>query len=127
VPPEALTVALALQTELHVTFSCDCVAVSEEGCVILNVCVKEQLLASVMVQVYVPIHKLIAVAAFPPEGVQAYVYGVFPPETCAIAAPFVPPKQEIFDTVQLTVGPFELLTVAVPLLVQPLASVTTKE
>jgi hypothetical protein len=43
--------------------------------------------ASVTVTVYVPAHKLVAVAALPPDGAQEYVYGAVPPETETEALP----------------------------------------
>jgi len=46
------------------------VADNAAGCVMLNVFVIVQLFASVMVQVYVPAQRPVAVAAVPPEGAQ---------------------------------------------------------
>ena len=71
VPPEATTVALPVQTPLQVKLTCDCVAVIAGGCVIVKLLVIEQPAGELIVQVYVPAHNPVAVAAVPPEGAQA--------------------------------------------------------
>jgi hypothetical protein len=50
-PPEATTEALPVHAPLHVTFTCDCVAVMAGGCVIVNVLVIEQPAGELMTQV----------------------------------------------------------------------------
>lgn len=97
VPPETETVAAPLFPPLQLTLVCELILLlSAEGCVKLTVCVVEQLLLSVIVQVYVPAANEFAVAAVPPAGAQLYEYGVVPPVTETVADPFVPPLQLIF-------------------------------
>ena len=52
--------------------------------------------ASVMVTVYAPADKPVAVAAVPPPGDQIYVNGPAPPLARIVAAPVVPPLQATF-------------------------------
>jgi hypothetical protein len=66
-------VAVPLHPALQETLVWELVAVNAGGCVMVNVRVTAQLFASMMVQVYVPAHRLPAVAAVPPEGAQEYV------------------------------------------------------
>ena len=55
---------------LQVISVCDEDAVNAEGCVIVTCCVVVQPPESVMVQVYVPAERPVAVAALPPLGAQ---------------------------------------------------------
>ena len=73
VPPEATTEALPVHEPLHVTFTCDCVKVIAGGCVIVKVFVIEHPAGELIVQVYVPAQRPLAVAPVPPLGAQAYV------------------------------------------------------
>jgi hypothetical protein len=57
----------------------------------VTVLVSVQVLASVMVTVYVPAASPVAVAAVPPDGAHAYVYAPVPPVTVTVAEPLVPP------------------------------------
>lgn len=80
-------VAVPLHPPLQSTFVCDCVEVGAVGPVMLNVCVPVQPEGFVTVHVYVPGHKLVAVAPVPPEGSQAYVNGPEPEVTLVVAVP----------------------------------------
>ena len=51
-------------------FVCEVAAVIPAGCVMETVCVFTHIFASVMVQVYVPAARPVAVAAVPPDGAQ---------------------------------------------------------
>jgi hypothetical protein len=82
----ATTEAAPLQTPLHVTFVCVGVNVICGGCVMFTVTCPVHPAAPVTVQVYVPAHKPEAVAAVPPEGAHAYVYGP-PPNAVTVAEP----------------------------------------
>jgi hypothetical protein len=125
VPPDATTVALPLQTALQVTFTCDCVAVITGGCVIVAVAVAVHPFASVTVTVYEPAMSVFAVAPVPPDGAHAYVYGAVPPATVTVAEPLLPPKQVTFvEAEMLAVGPPELGTFAIAVVVHPRESVT---
>ena len=92
VPPEATTDALPVQAPLHKILTCDCVAVIAGGCVIVNTDVIEQPTGELIVHVYVPAQRPVAVAAVPPEGAQAYVYIPVPPEATTVALPVHAPK-----------------------------------
>jgi hypothetical protein len=97
VPPAAEIVAAPLLPLLQLTFVIDVTLdVSPAGCVMVTVWVLVQELASVMVQVYVPAARPVAVAAVPPAGAQEYVYEGVPPETEIVAAPLLPPLQLTF-------------------------------
>jgi hypothetical protein len=71
VPPAATTVAVPLQDPKQFTFTWDAIAVMTGGCVMLNDCVKVQPIGELMVHVYMPAQSPVAVAAVPPDGVQA--------------------------------------------------------
>jgi hypothetical protein len=122
VPPEATTVALPLHAALQFTLTCDCVAVSAVGCVIVNVFVRVHPFASVIVQVYDPAPIAVDVAPVPPLGVHAYVYGVVPPETVT-PAEVVPPLQAIVPCVVVAVSAAGCVMLKVFVSVQPFASV----
>ena len=53
----------------------------------MKVLVSVALAPSVMVHVYDPAHKPVAVALVPPDGLQEYAYGAVPPETVTEAEP----------------------------------------
>jgi hypothetical protein len=93
---------------------CDVLAVKAVGCVRVTVCVTTQEAASVMVQVYDPAVRPLAVAAVPPLGAQEYVFAPIPPVTETVADPVLPPLQAMFvcDEIDGTIG----LTVSVALL-----------
>src|SRR6185312_3244777 len=97
---------------------------SAVGCVIITCCVLIQLLASVIVTVYVPAAKPVAVAAVPPLGDQLYVLVPVPPLAVMVAEPFVPPLQLTLvcdDTLDVSAAGSVMVTCCV--LVQLLASV----
>ena len=68
VPPVAVTVALPVAAPLHRIFVCAGVNEIAGGCVIVAVAVATQPFASVMVTVYEPAARPVAVAAVPPDG-----------------------------------------------------------
>ena len=70
-PPLAEIVAAPLLNPLQLTLvTADTDEVSTDGCDIVTVCVLVQLFASVIVTVYVPAARPVAVAAVPPLGAQ---------------------------------------------------------
>jgi hypothetical protein len=105
-PPAATTVALPVHAPLHVTLTCDCVAVIAGGWVIVNVFVIEHPTGELIVQVYVPAHNPVAVAPVPPDGAHEYVYVPLPPEATTVALPLQAPLQVTFtcDCVAVIAG-----------------------
>ena len=62
------------------------------GCVKVSVMVAEgQPLASVMVMVYTPAERFLAVSLLPPDGDQVYLYAGVPPLALTIIEPVLPP------------------------------------
>lgn len=95
------------------------------GCVMVSVCVCEQPSLPVTVTVYVPAVRPVAVAAFPPVGDHAYVYGGDPEEAFTVAVPFAPPKHVTSaEDCNVTTGAPVFPTTAVVVVVHPFASVT---
>jgi len=86
-PPVAAILALS---PTSIVVSLVIVALGPELPVIVVVCVFEQPLASVTVQLYVPAVKFAAVVFVPPEGLQLYVYGPVPPLAVTEALPGFP-------------------------------------
>jgi hypothetical protein len=106
---------------------CVPVVVNAGGCVIVNVRLPVQPLASVTVTVYVPGHNPVAVAALPPEGAHEYVYGPVPPVTVALADPVHCPLQDTLVCVPPIVRPppeVETVIATVPTLAQASVTVT---
>lgn len=89
--------------------TCDHVAVSAAGCVIVIVCEVEQPPLFVAVTVYVPGPRLFAVCPVPPDGLHAYEYV---PEGLGVivALPLLLPKQETFVVVDVDVGEGAIVT-----------------
>lgn len=81
-------------------------AVNAGGCVIVNVFVIEHPAGELIVHVYVPAQRPVAVAPVPPEGVHEYVYVPVPPEATTVAEPLHPPLQLTFtcDCVAVMAG-----------------------
>ena len=124
-PPDTLRLTAPLLPPLQLTFDAVADPASRAGCVMATVTVLTHPFASVTVHVYEPAASPLAVAAVPPLGDHAYVYGDVPPLTFATAFPLLPPKQFSFaDEAMETEGLPELLTLAVVAEVQPFASVT---
>jgi hypothetical protein len=97
VPPVIDTVAAPLLPPLHDTLVCDDnVETNAVGCVNVATFVLVHALASVMIQVYVPAAKPVAVAAVPPDGAHEYVYPGVPPVADTDAAPLLPPLHAKF-------------------------------
>jgi len=67
VPPDPVAVADPFACP-HVAFTVATVALTAVGCVMVTVLVIEHPFASVMVAVYVPAERPVAVAPVPPEG-----------------------------------------------------------
>src|ERR1700733_8277216 len=100
-------------------------AVNTVGWVIIAFAVAVQPFLSVIVTVYVPAVRPVAVALVPPLGVHAYVYGVVPPAPVAVALPLLPPLQLTFTILPVeAVSNTGCVTVALPVTEQPFASVT---
>jgi hypothetical protein len=99
------------------------VAVIAVGCVTVIVRVITQPFASVIVQVYVPAARPVAVAPVPPEGAHEYVYVGVPPEAVTDAVPVEPPLQStgVVEVVAVTAVGCVMLNVLV--ITQPFASV----
>jgi hypothetical protein len=125
VPPEATTEAEPVHAPLHSTFTCDCVALSGGGCVMVTLAVATQPLLSVTVTVYVPADKPEAVAPVPPDGAHEYVYVPDPPVAVTVAEPLLPPLQLTFVCAEIVaVGEPAFVMVTVRVMLQPFASVT---
>jgi hypothetical protein len=99
-------------------------AVTAVGCVTTAVADEVHPFASITVTVYVPAVRPVAVAVVWLLIDHRYVIGAVPPVAVAVALPLLPPAQETFTTLVVTVGPLRLITVAEAVFVQPLASVT---
>jgi hypothetical protein len=81
---------------------------------------------SVTVTVYVFGASAFCVAPVNPPGDQAYVNVPVPPVAETVAEPLLAPKQVTFEEfVTEILGPLFVLTVAFPVAVHPLASLTT--
>jgi hypothetical protein len=118
-----MTVACPFVPPKQDAFTLVVVAASTGGCVIVTVCVIIQPFASVIVQVYVPIARPVAVALVPPVGNHAYVYAGVPPPTLTVAVPFDPPKQETFVCVAETVNAAGCVMLNVAVVTHAFASV----
>lgn len=92
-------------------------------CVMVTDALAVQPCASVMVQVYVPRQRFVAVGFVPPAGDQKYAYGEVPPETFTDAEPVHSPQ---LDEVALTFAKSGCGCVMLMMdcEVQPFASVT---
>lgn len=103
-PPLAVTTAVPSLFPLQSTSVDVAVAASTAGSVTLTVAVDEHPKESVMVHVYVPIVRPVAIAAVPPEGIQLYE-SVPDPVAFTVAVPFVPPLHDgEVDVTELTTG-----------------------
>ncbi len=91
----------------------------------VTVVVEAQLFTSVIVTVYVPAERLLAVAELPPLGAHAYVNGPVPPVIVPVADPLFPPLHETFVLEAIDATPPDVLeTAAVTVNVHALRSVT---
>lgn len=100
-----VVVADPVHAPLQAMFVCEppSVSVPLDAMVTAMVDAGEQESWSVTVTVYVPGHRLFAVAALPPDGAQLYVNGPVPPVVVTVADP-VQPEHPLFVLVVLSVS-----------------------
>ena len=124
VPPLAVPVAEPVEAPLQVTEVELALIVNIPGCNMLNKTDELQPVRSVTVAVYNPAHKLLIVLFVFPV-LQLKEYGLLPPVPSIVICPVHTPLQvsEVVETIR-AVTPFELFTLAEPLVAQPLPSVT---
>ena len=115
VPPEALTVAEPLLPAKQETLVVAVItAVGEPAFVTVTEAFPVQPFASVNTTVYVPARRPVAVAAVPPDGDHAYVYGATPPLTTTFAEPLaLPHVAGVNDVVALSAGGCVMVNVLV--------------
>jgi hypothetical protein len=105
VPPVAVKLAAPVELPKQRTFVTVMLAVSAAaGCVIVTLAVVVQLLASVMVTLYVPAARFDKSSVVDPFD-QLYVYGDVPPVTFKLAAPVELPKHNTLVGVVLALKP----------------------
>ena len=124
VPPDGVAVALPLHVALHVISLWLIATPSGGGSVIEKVRVVVHPFASVTVAVYVAAASEVAVAAVPPLGAQANVYGDVPPVGATVADPFDRPLHETFVCEPVVASGAGSVIVKVCVIEHPVESVT---